>query len=277
MSLAAAKSLLGKTAIVTGSSSGFGRAIAILFAQAGANVVCSDLASAARSTGYENDFQIPTHKVVSKKPGGKSFFKHCDTSESSQVESLVDAAVKEFGRIDIMVNNAGIFTGLKNIVEEPDEDYLRTMAVNANGVYFGCKHAIRQFLVQQESVVRSRSSADNGKVINIASMGGLIGLAREPSYCASKGAVVNLTRQLAIDFGKCGINVNAICPGYMATAMVRPFIDNPELNQSLHAATPWPRLGTAEDVANVALFLASSDSDFITGTTITTDGGVTAK
>jgi NAD(P)-dependent dehydrogenase (short-subunit alcohol dehydrogenase family) len=277
MSLAAAKSLLGKTAVITGSSSGFGRAIAGLFAKAGANVVCSDLSPKARTTGYESDAQIPTHESISASYGTDSIFHSCDTSDSSQVEALIDAAAEKFGRIDIMVNNAGIFTGLKTILEEPDEEYHRTMAVNTNGVYFGCKHAIRQFLKQQKNTTISGDFGATGKIINIASMGGLIGLAREPSYCASKGAVVNLTRQLAIDFGKDRINVNALCPGYMATAMVRPFIDDAELNKSLIAATPWPRLGTAEDVANAALFLASPDSDFITGTFITTDGGVTAK
>ena len=141
-----------------------------------------------------------------------------------------------------MVNNAGIFTGLHTIVDETEDEYDRTMAVNAKSVWLGCKFAIRQMLTQ-EPVDGSR-----GRIVNIASIGGLVGLAAEPAYCAAKGAVVNLTRQLAVDFAPERINVNAICPGFLATAMVRPFLDDPELNKVLHAKSPWPELGTAEDV-----------------------------
>ena len=138
-----------------------------------------------------------------------------------------------------MVNNAGIFTGLHTIVDETEDEWDRTMAVNAKSVWLGCKFAIRQMLTQ-EPVDGSR-----GRIVNIASIGGLVGLAAEPAYCAAKGAVVNLTRQLAVDFAPERINVNAVCPGFLATAMVRPFLDDPELNQVLHAKSPWPELGTA--------------------------------
>jgi NAD(P)-dependent dehydrogenase (short-subunit alcohol dehydrogenase family) len=145
------------------------------------------------------------------------------------------------------------------------------MAVNGKSVWLGCKFAIRQMLTQ-EPVEGSR-----GRVVNIASMGGLVGLAAEPAYCAAKGAVVNLTRQLAVDFAPERINVNAICAGFLATAMLRPFLDAPELNKVLHDKTPWPELGTAEDVAKAAVFLASSDSRWATGSMVTIDGGYTAS
>jgi hypothetical protein len=267
------KRLLGRTAIVTGSSSGNGRAIALALAKAGANVVCSDLNPDARPEGYEEDPQ-PTHISIQKRYQGNSIFQKCDVQAHTQIKELVTRAAGEFGRLDIMVNNAGIFTGLKTILDSTEDEYDRTMGVNTKGTYFGCKYAIEQFLKQD---MLKDSPHSTGKIVNIASMGGLIGLKEEPAYCASKGAVVNLTRQLAIDFGKKGVNVNAVCPGFMATAMVRPFLDNPDLKRQLDEATPWPVLGTAEDVANATLWLASSESDFVTGSSLTIDGGFTAR
>ena len=131
--------------------------------------------------------------------------------------------------------------------------------------------AMARPLPEEEPVHGSR-----GRIVNIASIGGLVGLAAEPAYCAAKGAVVNLTRQLAVDFAAERINVNAICPGFLATAMVRPFLDDPELNQVLHAKSPWPELGTAEDVGKAAVFLATDDSRWATGSLLTIDGGFTA-
>ncbi|KAF5624651.1 alcohol dehydrogenase [Fusarium tjaetaba] len=275
-----AKALAGKVAIVTGASSGNGRAISLALAKAGSKVVCSDLQPEARQEGYEKDLSVPTHELI-RKLGGEAIFQRCDVSNSSQIEELVSKAASTFGRLDIMVNNAGIFTGLKNILEETDDDFDRTMSINTRGTYFGCKYAIKQFLSQSEPAADTSEDAQShpsiGKIINIASMGGLIGLAREPSYCASKGAVVNLTRQLAVDFGPSRINVNSLCPGFLATAMVRPFIEDKALNTSLHDATPWPRLGSAKDVSDAVLFLASPQSDWVTGTIMTVDGGFTSK
>ena len=122
-----------------------------------------------------------------------------------------------------------------------------------------------------------RADGTRGRIINIASIGGLVGLALEPAYCASKGAVVNLTRQLAVDFSPHRINVNAICPGFLATAMVRPFLEDKTFNETLHALTPYPRLGTPEDVAKSAVFLASDDAEWIAGSMLTLDGAFTAR
>lgn len=260
----------GKVAIVTGSSSGNGRAIAIAFAREGANVLCSDLQREAREGGYERDIEQPTDKVIAALGVGVEY-RDCDATRADQVRALVDTAVSSFGRLDIMVNNAGVFTGLHTIVDETEEQWDFTMAVNAKGVFLGCKAAITQMLAQPDEDQPSR-----GKVINIASIGGLVGLAAEPAYCASKGAVVNLTRQLAVDFAPERINVNAICPGFLATAMVRPFLEDPELNKALHDNSPWPNLGTPEDVADMAVFLASEESRWVTGANLTVDGGYTA-
>lgn len=261
--------LQDKVAVVTGSSSGNGRAIALALAAEGASVVCSDIRREAREGGYEGDILTPTDDVI-RAGGGKAEYVEADAADYAAVENLVGSAVSSFGKLDVMVNNAGIFTGLHTIVDETEDEYDRTMAVNGKSVWLGCKFAIRQMLAQ-EPVDGSR-----GRIVNIASIGGLVGLAAEPAYCAAKGAVVNLTRQLAVDFASERINVNAICPGFLATAMVRPFLDDPELNKVLHEKSPWPELGTAEDVAKAAVFLSTDDARWATGTLLTIDGGFTS-
>lgn len=266
------KKLEGKVAIVTGSSSGNGRAIALAFAREGAKVVCSDLQKSARQGGYEGDIEIDTDEVI-RNEGGEALFLKADVTKASDVQALVDAAVSNYGRLDIMVNNAGVFTGLADIVNESEEAFDLTMAVNTKGVWLGCKSAITQMLEQTDLA----ANGSRGKIINIASIGGLVGLAAEPAYCTSKGAVVNLTKQLALDYAPSRINVNAICPGFLETAMVRPFLEDPDLNKSLHDLSPWPTLGTAEDVAKAAVFLASEDSRWITGSSLVVDGGFTAR
>jgi NAD(P)-dependent dehydrogenase (short-subunit alcohol dehydrogenase family) len=263
-------SLENKIAIVTGSSSGNGRAIALRLAADGATVVCSDLQPEARSGGYEEDSDVYTHDLIVKH-GGRAIFVKADASSTADMTNLVDTAVAEYGRLDVIVNNAGIFTGLCTIIDEKEEDFDKTIAVNVKSVWLGSKLAITQFMKQDIQ------GPSRGKVINIASIGGLVGLAQEPGYCTSKGAVINLTRQLAVDFASEQINVTAVCPGYLATAMVRPFLDDPELNKALHDQSPWPSLGTAEDVASAVAFLASDESRWVTGSTLTVDGGHTAR
>lgn len=258
--------LTDSIALVTGASSGNGRAIALALAAEGATVVCSDLRRQAREGGYESDINQPTDEAIHQ-AGGKAEYVEADAANYAHMERLVQEAVSSFGRLDVMVNNAGIFTDLHTIVDETEDEYDRTMAVNAKGVWLGCKFAIRQMLTQ-EPVDGSR-----GRVVNIASIGGLVGLAAEPAYCASKGAVVNLTRQLAVDFAPERININAVCPGFLHTAMVRPFLEDPELRQVLHDKSPWPELGTADDVAKATVFLASSDARWATGTLLAVDGG----
>jgi len=146
------------------------------------------------------------------------------------------------------------------------------MAVNTRGVFLGMKYAITQMMKQEPL-----PSGERGWVINIASIGGQVGLALEPSYCASKGAVVNLTRQVAVDYAPHKIHVNAVCPGFLATAMVRPFLDGKETNEMLHSNSPWPHLGTPEDVAKAVLVLAGDAASWMTGSFINVDGGFIAK
>ncbi|MBC3193109.1 SDR family oxidoreductase [Pseudonocardia sp. C8] len=261
--------LIGKTAAVTGSSSGNGRAIALALAAEGANVVCSDIRKNALDGGYEDNLGQDTDDII-RANGGKAEYLDADAGKRDDVQAVVDRAVQAFGRLDIMVNNAGIFTGLHTIVDETEEEFDKTMLVNCKSVWLGCKSAITQ--MRRQDVV----DGTRGRIVNIASIGGLVGLAMEPAYCTAKGAVVNLTRQLAVDFSPERININAVCPGFLHTAMVRPFIDDPELNEVLHSKTPWPDLGYAEDVAKATTFLASADASWASGSMLTIDGGYTA-
>jgi NAD(P)-dependent dehydrogenase (short-subunit alcohol dehydrogenase family) len=258
-------------AIVTGSSSGNGRAIALALSSAGATVVCADINKKARKDGYEEDIEIDTDDVIQHR-GGKAVYVQADVRYASEVENLVTRAVSEFRRLDIMVNNAGVFTGLNTILEEHEEGYDFMMAVNTQGVWLCCKSAITQMLKQEPL-----ESGSRGKIVNIASVAALIGRGRHHAYSASKAAVVNLTRNLAVMYGPQRININAVCPGLIPTAMSRP--TTPETEQWHRDAlrgTPWPRLGTPQDVAHCVVFLTSPEAEWVTGIALAVDGGATA-
>ncbi|MGA3117413.1 MAG: SDR family oxidoreductase [Syntrophobacteraceae bacterium] len=258
--------LKGKVAIVTGSSSGFGRAIAKAFAAEGAKVVCSDVQKEARTGGYENDIEFSTDEAI-RKAGGDAVFVKCDVTKEDEVRALVEAAVQNYGKLDIIMNNAGVFTRMVRIHECTEEEFDFTMGVNCKGVWNGCKQAITQMLKQ----------GTGGRVINLISIGGLVGLANEGAYCTSKGAVANLTRQLAVDYGPDNITVNGICPGYAVTAMCRPYYEVPEIKEDNESTTPLGRWMAAEEVAPLAVFLASDDAGYMTGSLIPIDGGYTAR
>jgi len=258
--------------IVTGSSSGNGRAIALALSSAGATVVCADLNKNARREGYEEDIEIDTDDVIQRR-GGKAVYVQTDARCASEIENLVTRTVSEFGRLDIMVNNAGVFTGLNTILEEAEEGYDFVMAVNAKGVWLCCKSAIAQ-MIKQEPL----ESGSRGKIVNIASVAALIGLGRHHAYSASKAAVVNLTRNLAVTYGPQRVNINAVCPGLIPTALTRP--TTPETEQWHGVAlqnSPWPRLGTPQDVAHCVLFLASPEAEWVTGIALPVDGGMSAR
>lgn len=261
---------MSRVAIVTGASSGNGRAIALRLAEDGFAILCSDITEHARGDGYETDIATPTHRLIEGR-GGEGRFLRADVSRLADVRAAVDYAVSEFGRLDVMVNNAGIATPTSTVVDEAEEDFDRTIAINLKGVWNGCKASISQFMQQKPE------DGCRGRVINIASIGGLVGLPEEPAYSAAKGGVVNLTRQVASDFAPHRIRVNAICPGYLATGMIREMLEDPDWNTLLHERSPWPELGGADDVAKAVSFLAGEESAWMTGAMLTVDGGYTAR
>jgi NAD(P)-dependent dehydrogenase (short-subunit alcohol dehydrogenase family) len=256
------RKLAGLTAVVTGSSSGIGRQIARELAREGASIVCCDQRRSPREGGYEVDIDIDTDVAIVN-DGGNSIFVETDVSDSNALRFATDQAINMYGKLDIMVNNAGVWFGHRLILDETEDEYDATMRINAKGVWLGCKHAI-------EAMV---SLGRGGSIVNIASIAGLVGLEREPAYCASKGAVIALTRQLALDYGRNDIRVNAVCPGFVETGLARSaFGVNPE-----HLLTPSPRLGTVQDVAAAVVFLASPGAKWINGSILSIDGGYTAR
>lgn len=282
--------LAGKTAIITGSSSGLGRAIALAYADDGANVCCVDLYSEPRNvinpeTGKADDFnnrslkgQVATHEELKQMhgPHHSSFIK-ADITEADQVERAITECVALFGRLDVMINNAGISVESTHIRalgihETSEEDWDKTMAINAKGVFLGCKYAIRQML-QQDNLPGEK---DRGWIINIASVQGLVGYYGTPSYCASKGAVVQLTKQVALDYAKERIHCNALCPGFLKTTMTRNLQSDPTLLEATNKSHPFGGMGEVGDVARAAVFLASDDARWITGVPLPVDGGYLA-
>lgn len=254
--------LSGKVAVVTGASSGNGRAIARLFAQEGARLVCADLQQKPRSDGSEGNPEVPTDELIRAR-GGEAAFVAVNVSCPDQVVAAVEEAVGRYERLDVMVNNAGIYSGLASITEEDEAIFDRHVAIHLKGTWAGCRAAIVQF----------RQQGDGGRIINVSSIGGLVALAKEPGYSASKAAVLNLTRQVALDYGREGITCNAICPGYIVTAMTRSMLEDARIRRSIEDATPCPRLGFPDDVGHAALYLASDEAAFVNGAALVVDGG----
>lgn len=247
-----------KVAIVTGAASGIGRAIAITFAREGAKVVAVDIQEPSRL-----ESETPATVAVIEAAGGTAIFVKTDLTQRAQVESMVDETLRRFGRIDILVNNAGVF--IRNaITEVSDEEWEQVLNLNLRGYFYTCRRVIPEMLKQ-----------GGGKIVNMSSIHGIRGTGTGTTYCTSKGAIENLTRQLAVEYGKKNIYVNAIAPGTIKTAMSKPFRDNPAILADYEMHTLLPRLGEPEDVANCALFLASHESDFVHGHTLVCDGGWT--
>jgi NAD(P)-dependent dehydrogenase (short-subunit alcohol dehydrogenase family) len=245
--------LNGKTAIVTGARRGIGRAIAFALAREGANVVLSDIS--------REDCQ----KVVDEMEGlgGKGLALKCDVSSSAEVEDMVRRTVEEFNKVDILVNNAGI-VAFKPFLELTDEEWDKTLNVNLKGQFLCARAAAREMTRRKW-----------GRIINIASISsGGCGIAFPliAHYTASKGGVMALTEALALELTPQGINVNAICPGAIDTDMAKGVKEGGQLEQVL-ARIPKGRLGKPDDIASLAVFLASEESDYISGAAIVIDGG----
>jgi NAD(P)-dependent dehydrogenase (short-subunit alcohol dehydrogenase family) len=248
--------LQNRVAVVTGGSSGLGRAIALRFADEGARVVVGDVTSEPREGG----------ETTAELLGDRGIHLDADVSRADDVDRLVSAAVEHYGRLDVMVCNAGISGRYsKSLLETTEEDWDAIMAVNLRGVFLCCKRAIGE-MVEQEPIGETR-----GRVIIISSQHGMIGPPGHVAYAVSKGGLVNLTHQLAVDYAKRGILVNAVAPGKILTGS--PEQQDPETLAYSHARTPFPRLGRPDDVAGAALFLASDDSGYVSGINLLVDGG----
>jgi len=249
------RQLEGKCAIITGGASGIGRATARLFAEQGAAVVIADI-----NTADGQNLAEELHAI-----GGKAIFVHCDVTDGGDCQRTVQAAVEYFGRLDILFNNAGVIRR-SDVVETSEGDWDLVMAVNAKSVFLMSKFAVPVM-----------AAAGGGVIINSGSGWGLKGGAKAVSYCASKAAVVNMTRAMAIDHGSQNIRVNCVCPGDTDTPMLRgealQLGQDQAMFMSEAAERPLGRYGEPLDVAQAVLFLASEAASYITGAALVVDGG----
>lgn len=242
--------LQGKVAIVTGASSGLGKAIAEMYLKEGAKVLLSDI----------NPY--PEIGLL----GDNAFFQTADVSKSQDVKALVDAAVARFGRLDIMVNNAGI-GGLEEISVMKNESWQKVIDINLSGVFYGTRDAAA--FMKEKGI--------KGSIINMTSILGAVGFKGAGAYCASKGGVNQLSRTAALELASSGIRVNSIAPGFILTEMTKGLDADPVAGAMIKAATPLGHMGESNDIAYAAVYLASDESKFVTGSVLYVDGGWTAQ
>lgn len=247
--------LENKVAIVTGSGSGIGRAIALLYAAEGAKVVVSDIDEKA---GNDAVSEI-------KQTGGEAIFVKADTSNPEDGKRLVDETVKTFGGLHVAVNNAGIGGPLKQTGEYPVDGWDKVIAINLSGVFYGLRYQIPAIL-----------KSGGGSIINVASILGKAGTKGSPAYVAAKHGVVGLTKAAALEYADQHIRINAIGPGYIITPLLTKSLDDDAL-KALVGLHPIGRLGTAEEVAELALWLNSDKASFVTGAYYNIDGGYLAQ
>lgn len=252
--------LTGKVAVITGAGNGLGFQFAEAMAEAGADVVCGDI-------DMENDERTAEHV---RRIGRKALVVKCDVTREAEVAALFQAADKAFGGVDIAFANAGIADPAPQPLHDyPSDNWHAVLAVNLTGVFYTDREALK---------IMSRQR--RGKLINVASMWGLAGASSVlplPAYNATKGAVVNLTRELALEYAAQNIQVNALCPGFFHTRIADGAYDNPDFVATINAFTPMGRMAEASEIKGSALYLASAASSYTTGLMLVTDGGCMAK
>ena len=251
--------LEGKVALVTGAAMGIGRSTAVLLAKEGARVVLADI---DEQNAKESSRQI-------EEAGGQAYFVRTDVSKSEDVEAAVNAAVETFGGIDVLHNNAAVALG-ETVVDTTDELWNRVLDVNLGGIYRGCKYAIPHMIQN-----------GGGSIINSSSVQALRGFAGWAAYAASKGGIISLTQQVALEYAKHNIRVNSIAPGTIMTPMNEKLFEEAEdpesLTETWNRMHPIGRFGQPEEVAEAILFLASDASSFVTGHCLVVDGGLCVK
>ena len=249
--------LADKVALITGAASGIGKETALLFAQEGANIVAVDL--------NDSDGEKIVSEVTSA--GGDAIYVNADVSKSTDCEKMVKAAEDKYGKLNVLFNNAGIMDSRDDNAQVTEEEvWDLTMAINLKGVFLGCKFGIP-----------AMQRAGGGSIINTASFVGLMGAATpQVAYTASKGGVISLTRELAVIHARENIRVNALCPGPLKTELLMKFLDTEAKKQRRLVHIPMGRFGEAKEMAKAALFLASDESSYTTGTEFVVDGGITS-
>jgi len=247
--------LANKIALVTGSSQGIGRAIVERFAQKGANVVINY----SRTPGGAEDVLRNVEAA-----GRRGLIVKADVSNTAEVRKLIATAIEHFGRLDVLVNNAGVETQAP-FWEVTEEDYDRVLTVNLKGAFFATQELVRHLTKTKR----------RGKIVNISSVHEELPFPNFAAYCASKGGLKMLTRNLAVELGPLGVNINSIAPGAIETPINAKLLNDPKKLGALLAQIPLGRLGQPADVAGLAVFLASDDADYVTGSTYFVDGGLT--
>jgi len=247
----------GKVAVITGAGSGIGRVAATLFAAEGARVVVADVAADRADAAVA--------EIVGA--GGSALAVTVDVSDEAQVAAMVAAAVSTYGGLHVLFNNAGIFPADDGgILDTPPGTWQRVMEVNLKGVWLGCRAAVPAML-----------DSGGGSIVNVASFVALVGAATaQMAYTASKGGVLAMTRELAVEYARRGIRANSICPGPIETPLLAELLSDPERRQRRLVHIPIGRFGRPEEIARAALFLASDDASFVTGSALVVDGGITA-
>jgi 3-oxoacyl-[acyl-carrier protein] reductase len=253
----------GKVAIITGANSGIGRATARLFAREGAKVVCCDI---------QETISPRIDQLIKDKEGGEALFVHCDVTKQEDLDGAVKSAIDKFGRVDILYNNAG--AGIrKKIHEHTDDEWNFVLNTNLNAMFRGARAVIPHFMQQK-----------SGNMVTTASTFGLLASPEYPGYCATKAAIINLTREMALDYGPLGIRINCVCPGAIETPRFRGFPPRPTLGEGMTdeqrrtmgaSNKALLRMGRPEEIAYGVLFLVSDEASFVTGHALVVDGGQT--